>query len=110
MVFGHTVFLWVSCQMQILKSIFLLLLIVAVIAFGLLFSIENTALVPLNILIMELPEQRISTWLIAAFFTGGVCGMLSASLLVLRLQASRMRLRRSLRQPSTPPVETGPSR
>ena len=96
--------------MQIVKSILLLLLIVAVVVFGLLFSMENTALVPLNILVMELPEQRISTWIILAFFAGGLCGVLSASLLLVRLQASKLRLRRSLRQSTTLSVEPGTGR
>ncbi|WP_372864859.1 LapA family protein [Spongiibacter sp.] len=96
--------------MQILKSILVLLLLLAVVLFGLLFSLENTALVPLNILVAELPEQRISTWLILSFLVGGVCGMLSASLLVLRLQAAKLRLRRNLKQSATQLVEPGVNR
>lgn len=87
--------------MQVVKSVVLVLLVVAVVLLGLLFSMENEVLVPLNILVTELPEQRLSTWMILAFFCGGLCGMLSATWLVLRLQASKLRLRRSLRQLSS---------
>lgn len=84
--------------MRLLKSLLLLLLIVLVVAMGLLFSMENTTLIPLNILVAELPAQRLSTWVILAFFAGGLFGMLSALLLVLRLQASRLRLLRRLKR------------
>ena len=89
--------------MRVLKSLLLLLVIAAVVVLGLLFSVENTTLVSLNVLIAELPEQRVSTWVILSFFVGGLCGVLSASFLLLRLQASRLRLMRNLKRASPEP-------
>ncbi|MGB1907076.1 MAG: LapA family protein [Spongiibacter sp.] len=84
--------------MRLLKSLLALLLVIAVIVIGLLFSMENTATVPLSILVTDLPEQRISTWILLSFFLGGCLGLLSSTLVILRLQASRIALRRSLEQ------------
>ncbi|WP_287432827.1 lipopolysaccharide assembly protein LapA domain-containing protein [Spongiibacter sp.] len=83
-----------------MKSLLLLLLVVAVVMLGLLFSMENTTLVSLNVLVAELPEQRLSTWVILSFFVGGLCGMLSASFVLIRLQASRLRLLRNVKRAS----------
>lgn len=96
MVFGHTVFLCLDLPMRWIKTLMLTALLLLVLALGLLFTIENTTLVPLNILLMELPAQQLSTWLILAFFMGGVLGMLAASVAIARLQASRMLLKRKL--------------
>ena len=86
--------------MRVLKSLLLLLLVMAVVMLGLLFSMENTTLVSLNVLVAELPEQRLSTWVILSFFVGGLCGMLSASFGLIRLQASRLRLLRNVKRAS----------
>ncbi|WP_272989405.1 MULTISPECIES: lipopolysaccharide assembly protein LapA domain-containing protein [Spongiibacter] len=83
-----------------MKSLLLLLLVMAVVMLGLLFSMENTTLVSLNVLVAELPEQRLSTWVILSFFVGGLCGMLSASFVLIRLQASRLRLLRNVKRAS----------
>lgn len=82
--------------MRWIKSLLLIVVLLLVLAVGLLFTIENDVVVPLNILIMELPEQRLSTWLILSFFAGGMLGMLAASLAMARLQASRLVLKRKL--------------
>ncbi|AKH70049.1 putative membrane protein [Spongiibacter sp. IMCC21906] len=82
--------------MRWIKSLLLIVVLLLVLALGLLFTIENDVVVPLNILIMELPEQRLSTWLILSFFAGGILGMLAASFAMARLQASRLVLKRKL--------------
>jgi|TARA_R110001583_G_scaffold193702_2_gene362772 putative membrane protein len=82
--------------MRLIGSILLLVLLIAVLGLGLLFTLENDVLVPLNILVAELPAQRLSTWIILAFFLGGISGLLASSLVILRLQASRLGLRRQL--------------
>jgi putative membrane protein len=82
--------------MRLIRLILIILLLLAVFGLGLLFTLENNALVPLNILVAELPEQRLSTWIILAFFSGGITGLLASTLVILRLQASRLGLRRQL--------------
>jgi putative membrane protein len=82
--------------MGLIRFILIILLLFAVLGLGLLFTLENDALVPLSILVADLPEQRLSTWIILAFFSGGITGLLASTLVILRLQASRLGLRRQL--------------
>lgn len=82
--------------MRLIRSILVLLLLLLVLAAGLLFTIQNDVLVPLNVLVAELPAQRLSTWIILSFFLGGLAGLAASSLAILRLQASRLRSRRLL--------------
>ena len=82
--------------MRLIGSILVIVLLLAVLGLGLLFTLENDVLVPLNVLVAELPEQRLSTWIILAFFLGGISGLLASSFAILRLQASRLSLRRQL--------------
>ncbi|MEX1670033.1 LapA family protein [Zhongshania guokunii] len=82
--------------MRLISSILVIVLLLVVLGLGLLFTLENDVLVPLNVLVTELPAQRLSTWIILAFFCGGICGLLAASIAILRLQASRLSLRRQL--------------
>ncbi|CAA0078229.1 Lipopolysaccharide assembly protein A [Zhongshania aliphaticivorans] len=89
--------------MRLIRTILVLILLIMVLAVGLLFTIQNDALVPLNVLVAELPAQRLSTWIILAFFVGGVAGLAASSVVILRLQASRLRLRRLVNAPKTKP-------
>ena len=82
--------------MRLIRSILVLLLLLLVLVVGLLFTIQNDVLVPLNILVAELPAQRLSTWIILTFFVGSLAGLAASSIVILRLQASRLRLRRLL--------------
>jgi putative membrane protein len=82
--------------MRLIRSILVLLLLLLVLAAGLLFTIQNDVLVPLNVLVAELPAQRLSTWIILSFFLGGFAGLAASSLVILRLQALRLRSRRLL--------------
>lgn len=82
--------------MRLIRSILVLLLLLLVLVLGLLFTIQNDVLVPLNVLVAELPAQRLSTWIILSFFLGGCAGLAASTVVILRLQASRLRLRRLL--------------
>lgn len=93
--------------MRLIGSILVLLLLIVVLGLGLLFTLENDVLVPLNVLVAELPAQRLSTWIILAFFLGGISGLLASSIAILRLQALRLSLRRQLAaKPSKSVVES----
>ncbi|CAA0082774.1 lipopolysaccharide assembly protein LapA domain-containing protein [Zhongshania aliphaticivorans] len=87
--------------MRLIRSILVLLLLLLVLAVGLLFTIQNDVLVPLNVLVAELPAQRLSTWIILSFFLGGLAGLVASTVVILRLQASRLRLRRLLNSEKT---------
>ena len=87
--------------MRLIRSILVFFLLLLVLAVGLLFTIQNDVLVPLNVLVADLPAQRLSTWVILAFFVGGLAGLAASSIVIIRLQASRLRLRRLLASQKT---------
>ena len=82
--------------MRYLKRWLAYLLMALVVAFGVLFSVQNTALVPLDLLIIQLPEQRVALWVLLAFAIGGVTGMLISSSAILQLKSQSLLLQRKL--------------
>ncbi len=82
--------------MKLLKALLVVAIVLVVLFAGLLFSVENDVAVPLSLIVVELPEQRLSVWLMAAFAIGGVCGVLAAGFSNLRLRLSRTLVNRKL--------------
>lgn len=82
--------------MRWVRRILIVLLLLLVLIFGLLFSLQNSQSVPLDLLVLQLQERPIAVWLLATFALGGLVGLIVGSVAVLRLQASRYRLRRRL--------------
>nr|WP_228050698.1 LapA family protein [Pontibacterium sinense] len=60
------------------------------------FTINNTQLVTVDLVLLKLPEASLSLWLVATFILGGVLGMaisvVSVLLLRTRLRAERRRV------------------
>lgn len=71
-------------------------LLLGVLLLGLLFSIQNTTEVPVDLLVLQTAPRPLATWLIVAFVLGGVLGLLAGSAALLRLQTRQMQLRRQL--------------
>ena len=81
--------------MKLLRKMFTVLLVLATIAVGILFALQNEAPVPVDILIYSFGERSLALWLLVAFALGGTVGMLTSSGIVLRLRTSlRMTNRR----------------
>lgn len=87
--------------MKLLKSLLIVAIVLVVLFAGLLFSVENDVAVPLSLIVVELPEQRLSVWLMAAFALGGVFGVLAAGFSNLRLRLSRSVVNRKLHRTET---------
>ena len=81
--------------MNLLRKLLILAVVVLTIIVGVLFALQNTALVPLDLLFHSFEAKSLALWILAAFATGGLVGMLTASGIVLRLRTS---LRMSKRQ------------
>jgi uncharacterized membrane protein YciS (DUF1049 family) len=81
---------------SILRSLLMLVVVVAMAAAGALFALQNEATVPLDVLVYTFAPRSIALWVLAAFALGGIAGLLMASLLVLRLRARLRLLRRQL--------------
>ena len=82
--------------MRYLKRWLAYLLLVIVLAFGVLFSVQNTVAVPLDLLLVQLSEQRLALWILLAFALGGVVGMLISSAAILQLKSQSLLLQRKL--------------
>ncbi len=82
--------------MRWLKRLVTLLILVAVLAAGLLFSLQNGTAVPVDLLIYQTVERPMAVWLLLAFALGGVIGLVVGSAALVRVQTSRLRLRRQL--------------
>lgn len=82
--------------MRWIRRVLIVLVLLVVLIFGLLFSLQNGQSVPLDLLVLQLQARPIAVWLLATFAFGGMVGLLVGSVALLRLQASRYRLRRRL--------------
>lgn len=82
--------------MRFFKRLVVFLVLVLVLIFGMLFAVQNTATVPLDLLLVQFSEQRISVWLLLAFTLGGVLGVLVSSMAIIRLKSQLLLLQRKL--------------
>jgi lipopolysaccharide assembly protein A len=82
--------------MRWLRRIATVLLLAIVLAAGLLFSLQNADTVPVDLLVYQTVERPVSVWLLVAFALGGLVGLVVGSAALVRVQASRLRLRRQL--------------
>lgn len=80
--------------MRSLKRLLAVLLLLVVLVFGVLFSIQNTATAPLDLLLIQLPEQRVALWVLLAFSVGGITGMLMSAAAIIRLKSQTILLQR----------------
>ena len=83
--------------MKFIRNLLTFVLICAVLILGMMFAGQNTATVPLDLLIVYLPERSVALWVVLAFTLGGVIGMLTSVGLVLRLRASLLQANRKMR-------------
>ncbi len=88
--------------MKYLKNILYFAAFAAVLALGVFFAIQNTATVPLDLLVISLPERSIALWVLLAFGAGGIIGMLTSMGLVLRLRTTLLRVNRQLAKQAVP--------
>ena len=82
--------------MRALQRWLVLVLLLMVLALGVLFSMQNTDKAALDLLIIQLPEQRISLWVLLAFVVGGIAGLLVSSVAMIRLKSQFLLLQRRL--------------
>ena len=82
--------------MRWLKRLAVVLTLLLVLVAGLLFSLQNAATVPVDLLVYRTAERPIAVWLLVAFVAGGIIGMVVGSVALVKMQASRSRLRRQL--------------
>jgi putative membrane protein len=84
--------------MRPVKRLLVLIFLVCVLFFGVLFSIQNTDQIALDLLLVQLPEQRLSLWVLLSFALGGVVGMLISAAAILMLKSQNLVLQRKLQK------------
>ena len=82
--------------MRWLARILVIIILLAVLAFGLFFSIQNDAVAPLDLLFVRFAEQRVALWLMLAFAFGGLMGMAVSLVALWRLKSQQLMLKRQL--------------
>ena len=78
------------------KRLVTVVLAITVFVWGVLFSAENTTEVTLNLVFVELPNARVSLWIVGSFVVGGLLGLVFSLLLIGRLKIRTVRLKRQL--------------
>lgn len=82
--------------MKLLRKLITVLVLLAMVAVGVLFALQNKAPVPLDLLVYTFEPQSLALWVLCAFALGGVLGMLVSSALLLGSRAALASSRRQL--------------
>lgn len=82
--------------MKFLRNTLTVLIMLATIAVGVLFALQNKMPVPLDLLVYTFEPRSLALWVLGALALGGVLGMLVSSAILLRLRASLASSRRQL--------------
>jgi len=82
--------------MNVLRKLLTILVVLATLAIGVLFSLQNKAAVPLDLLVYSFEPRSIAIWVLLAFALGGLLGMLVSSLIIMRTRASLVSCKRQL--------------
>ena len=74
--------------MKLLRTLATLIIVLATLAVGVLFALQNKAPVSLDLLVYTFDPKSLALWILLALAVGGFIGMLVSSAIVLRLKAS----------------------
>jgi len=87
--------------MKLLRNLLTLVVVLAMVAVGVLFALQNKMPVPLDLLLYTFEPQSLALWLLCALALGGVLGMLVSSVIVLRLRTALGSSKRQLQKART---------
>ena len=74
--------------MKFLRKLITVVVVLAALAVGMLFALQNKTPVPLDVLVYTFEPRSLALWVLCAFAIGGIIGMLACSTLMLRQRAS----------------------
>ena len=86
--------------MELLRKLIALLVIITMLVLGVLFAVQNTQTVPLDLLVISLPERSVALWVLLAFTAGSVIGMLASAGIILKLRKNLFSMRGQLQRKS----------
>jgi len=84
-----------------LRGLLAVLLLVCTIGAGVLFGLQNTVAVPLDLLVIQLPERSLALWILLALGLGLVVGLATAAFMLFNLRTRLAALRRQRDRLST---------
>lgn len=82
--------------MRLVRSLLGGMILLATITAGALFSLQNSAPIALDLLVVQLPARPASVWLLGMLVIGALLGLLASSILALRQRTSLARQRREV--------------
>jgi putative membrane protein len=87
--------------MKAFRKLITLVIVLATLAVGVLFALQNKAPVPLDLLVYTFDPKSLALWILASLAMGGLLGMLASSAIVLRLRTSLASTNRKLTKANT---------
>jgi len=82
--------------MKFLRKLLTVLIVLVTLVIGVLFALQNTTPVPLDLLVYTFGPQSIALWILVAFVLGGLLGMIASAAILVRTQATLGSCRRQL--------------
>jgi len=73
--------------MKLLRNLLTLVVVLATVAVGVLFALQNKIPVPLDLLIYTFEPRSFALWLLVALALGGILGMVMSMVIVVRQRA-----------------------
>jgi putative membrane protein len=87
--------------MKLLRTLITVIVVLATVAVGVLFALQNKEPVPLDLLVYAFEPRSLALWLLGALAIGGAAGMLISSVMIVRLRASLSTAQRQLAKSRT---------
>jgi putative membrane protein len=87
--------------MKLLRTLITVIVVLATVAVGVLFALQNKEPVPLDLLVYAFEPRSLALWLLGALAVGGAAGMLISSVMIVRLRASLSTAQRQLAKSRT---------
>lgn len=84
--------------MKLLRKFIVLLIVLAMVAAGMLFALQNREPVGLDLLFITFEPRSVALWILLAFALGGLLGVLASSAVILGQRAGRTALDRQLQK------------
>ena len=82
--------------MSRLRTILTIIIVLAALGVGVLFSLQNPQAVPLDLLVYTFAPRSLALWVLLAFAVGGLAGLLVSSAYMLRSRTALGTSRRKL--------------
>ena len=82
--------------MKLLRNILIVIFLIIMLAIGVLVAVQNTELVPLDLLVYNFAPRSLAFWVLSALLLGGLLGVGASALIMLRLRLALSATKRQL--------------